>query len=177
MKLNNLIMVFIGMAFSGGASASGPLYYNVNGGASEQLDVTPIYDHFSGTYTWRNGFCTVDCALSADVSISEDSNGVTSFLFSSPVSGGNFFCSTLTFSPTAWSGSVPTPISVNDSPIAFTVSGIEQSSLCGVCSDQMDIYFHAEDGGYFSFDGPIAPNGTCSLKGEMSSSNYYEFWN
>ena len=177
MKIHNLMMITFGLVFSGGVSASGPLYYNVNGGATEQLDATPISDHFSGTYTWQNGFCTVDCILSADVVISEDLNGVTSFLFSSPVTSGNFFCSTITFSSTVWSGSVPTPISVNDSPVALTVSGIEQSSICGACSNQMDIYFHVENGGYFSFDSAITPEGSCSFKGDVSSSNYYEFWN
>ena len=157
-----------------GASHASPIYYTVNGGATQQLDVTPITDTFTGTSTVTSGFCNLSCTLSATGTLSDNLSGNTTLSVSAASTSGSFACNTVNLSGFPWVGSVPhSSIPSPLAPVTFTLSGVNVSSICGTCSNQIDVTFDPASGGSFVFNGPITPNGSCAVVGNLTSTNYY----
>ncbi|MCH8543781.1 MAG: hypothetical protein LAT61_09445 [Alcanivorax sp.] len=183
--MNVIAKGFIGatmVAAFGLSHASGPIYYTVNGGSTEQLHITSITDTFEGTTRLSSGFfCQVDCTLTVDGEMADDLTGDTTLtVTNASVSGSSSLCGLLSLSGFPWEGSVPhSSIPSPLTPVTFTMDNVAVSaSLCGSCSGQIDVTFDPDNGGSFEFDGPITPNGNCNVRGSLTSANgnYYDAW-
>lgn len=166
------------MAAFGLTHAAGPIYYTVNGGATQQLDLAPITDTFVGTTTVRAGICSLPCTFTATGTLSDDLV-TTTLAVTSASSSGSFACNTVSLSGFPWVGSVPhDDIPSPLGPVTFSLSGVNVVSLCGTCSDTIDVTFDPANGGSFRFNGPIYPKGSCSVQGNLTpqTGNYYEAW-
>ncbi|MBA3979998.1 MAG: hypothetical protein C0462_05275 [Alcanivorax sp.] len=170
------------VAAFGLSHAAGPIYYTVNGGPTEQLHLTPIEDTFEGTTHLSAGFlCQATCTLEVDGEMKDDLTGNTTLtVFDGRVSGSNPLCGQLDLNNFPWVGSVPhASIPSPLAPVTFTLEDVNVSaSICGSCSDKIDVTFNPADGGSFEFDGPIYPNGNCNVSGTLTSAdgNYYDAW-
>ncbi|WP_159560850.1 hypothetical protein [Alcanivorax sp. S71-1-4] len=161
-----------------GISQASPIYYTVNGGATQQLDAAAITDTFSGSTVLTSGICSLNCTLSATGTLSDDGTNVSLAVTSASVTGG-FLCGGVTLSGFPWTdsiahASVPTGNPLPD--VDFTLTGVNVNSLCGSCSDEIDVTFRSTGGGQFVFADTIEPNGSCSVTGNLTSSNYYTAW-
>jgi len=158
--------------------ASGPIYYTVNGGATQQLDVTPIADTFEGETRLSAGFlCQVTCDFSADGVLSDVIGGLTTLTVTGgSVSGSNPLCGLISLSGFDWVGSVPHPSSIT--PITFTLDNVSVSaSICGTCNGSIDVTFDPANGASFEFDDNISGT-NCNVDGTLTSANgnYYVAW-
>ena len=166
------------MAAFGLSHAAGPIYYTVDGGPVQQLDVNPITDTFVGSSTVTAGLCSIGCTLSATGTLSDVIGGNTTLSVTNASVSGGLLCGAVSLSGFPWDGSVahasiPSPLA----PVTFTLNNVAVSApICGNCSSQIDVTFDPANGGSFEFNGPITPNGNCRVVGSLTSDHYYDAW-
>lgn len=163
------------------SQASDPIYYTINGGSTQQVNLNPISDTFSGVVNVSMGLlCQFSCTVNARATLNDVIAGDTTLSISDITFVGQPFCSLIFLDDAPWEGSlphysIPSPLE----PISFTLDNASlTASICGTCNNQINVTFDPNDGGSVKLDGPITPNGNCNFVGSLTSTsgNYYELW-